>query len=156
MTDICKLIVILLSIHFSYTAEANKDKNPSKIVQLPEGGWTTNPFENKAFIENKGQYDGKNLLENSRIYYGTEESGVNIFFTKEGLTYRFNKTKMVKSEEENKDFSKATGQEKKKEEHKMVTEVSTVNLLWLGANKNVEIIAESETNGYYSYIRPFT
>jgi len=50
--------------------------------------WTKIPFEHKVFIENKGQFNGRNGLLGSKIMYGNENSGVQIYFTTTGLSYR--------------------------------------------------------------------
>ena len=53
--------------------------------------WTASPTYAKAFIENKSQFNGRNKLDNSKILYAIDHGPFQVYFTKEGLTYRLDK-----------------------------------------------------------------
>ena len=93
----------------------------------------------QAFIPNKGQFDGRNWQKN-KIEYGLDYDDSYVFFTKNGLTYRFDK--IIKNPNRDKtihDSPKRTN----------ISEL--IHISWLGSNENVEIIAEDEISSYYSY-----
>ena len=50
--------------------------------------WTASPFEQKVFIENKGQYEKSLLRDREEILFSTAISGVDVFFTARGFTYK--------------------------------------------------------------------
>src|SRR4051812_42761778 len=54
----------------------------------PAHNWTTDPFEQKIFIENKGQFDGKINNRSEKILFGCSNRGVEMYFSAKGLTYR--------------------------------------------------------------------
>ena len=56
----------------------------STIVTLTFGqksNWSTSFANQKVFIENKGQFDGRNWQKNSKIEYAIDYNGFNAFFT---------------------------------------------------------------------------
>src|SRR4051812_9160939 len=65
-------------------------------AQTGKTDWSTNPFERKVFIENKGQFDNNNGIKNSgfdkltdhKIVYGIFDRGTQYYFTSSGWTYR--------------------------------------------------------------------
>lgn len=97
-----------------------------------------NPFEQKVFIENKGQFDGKNNLPNSDIRY-VIENNARIFFTPKGLTYQM----AILEEKANIEGMKI--------EDRMEVNYSFIHMDWVGANPLVEVIAENKDIGYYTY-----
>ncbi len=98
-----------------------------------------------AFIKNHGQFDGRNWQKDSHIEYGIDYDDSYVFFTKKGLTYRFDK--IIRNPNRDKrihDSPKRTN----------ISELIHVN--WIGSNPDVEIIVQDEASAYYSYaIRNF-
>ena len=47
--------------------------------------WTSSPFDQKVFIENKGQFDGSPVRE--QVLYGIQNAGETILFTSEGVNF---------------------------------------------------------------------
>src|ERR1043165_6245043 len=106
----------------------------------PSTKWTiNNPFSQKVFIENKGQFDGMNNLPGSAIQFVVDDAGTRIFFTPHGLTYSFNLSDDKSSPEA--------------EERKPLAKPTSVYLQmeWEGANPNVNIVAENKVKDYYTY-----
>jgi hypothetical protein len=102
--------------------------------------WSGKFEAQKAFIENKGQFNGRNRQPDSQILYAVDEGSVQVYFTKKGLTYRFDR------KEKNKD--RRDGDESKP---KIFFDSDIVNMIWEGANPNAELVAEEMTPDYYTY-----
>lgn len=98
-----------------------------------------NNIENNAFVKNKGQFDGRNW-SSDKIEYGIKLNSSHIFFSKKGVTYRFDE--FIKNPNRDKsciDSPKRTN----------VTEL--IYVTWINSKKDVEIITEDKTNHFYSY-----
>ncbi|MFH2143669.1 MAG: PKD domain-containing protein [Bacteroidota bacterium] len=93
-----------------------------------------------SFIENKGQFDGRNWQKDSKIKYGVDYNKAFIFFTEKGLTYRFDK------------IIRNPNRDKSVHDSPKRTNISElIHVEWIGANSDVEIIAEEKISAYYSY-----
>src|SRR3954469_20166405 len=57
--------------------------------------WTVNPFDQRVFIENKGQFDGMD----GNIRFAINNMGEEVYFTPSGLTYRHNELRDLTEEE---------------------------------------------------------
>ncbi len=123
--------------------------------------WTVKGFESKVFIENKGQFDSRNQFKgnsiNSKIAYGIDNNGSKIFFTAEGLTYRFDRTEFTKEHEgkaitntKETDFDLIAEMEREKK-NRIITRSYFVNMKWLGANPGVIIETLEPQSEYYNY-----
>src|ERR1700741_1266406 len=71
------------------------------ITQLLTGSvvrkeWTTTPFEQKVFIENKGQFDNIEGV-NDKVLFATSQNGVEMLFTSSGVVYKYDKLKVEKT-----------------------------------------------------------
>ncbi len=131
--------------------------------QGDQGGsksWTQNPFEQKVFIENKGQFVcqqvplDENTKKAAAILYGASSGGINIFFTAGGLTYQHDETVPVSHEEEKtllKAFPKSHKREIKEGKKIMKKAPHYLSIKWEGANPNAEVIAEDPVSFYYTY-----
>ncbi|MDD3876116.1 MAG: PKD domain-containing protein [Bacteroidales bacterium] len=92
-----------------------------------------------SFIENKGQFDGRNW-QSTQIEYAVDYNGLYILFTKNGLTYRLSK------------FVRNPGRSReRRHEPKRLCHSELISVNWLGANSNVELIASDKIQPYYSY-----
>jgi|GEM_PF-1288078 len=129
----------------------------AQTVKSPAAfNWTVTGSQNKAFIENRGQFDGKDLLPASRILYGVDD-GVQIYFTRKGLTYRFDQ--VLKSSTREKKYKwKLFGKKaiEKDEEERMESAVSSsfATMEWLDANPACEVIVEEKLHSYNCYGDP--
>ncbi|MCY7410087.1 MAG: hypothetical protein LH473_07425, partial [Chitinophagales bacterium] len=103
-------------------------------------GWTIkDPFLQKVFIQNNGQFSGQNNLANSKILFTVDNEGARIFFTSKGLTFL---TQKLNREHD-------SDNEKEEDELKIISDY--VHMQWIGANENAEVIAEDKVNDYYTY-----
>ena len=99
-----------------------------------------------SFIENRGQFDGRNWNKNAEIEYALDYNSTQVFFSKKGITYRFDKIIRNPELKNDKDFE---GEREGKPEKINISEL--IKITFLGANTNPEIIAENVISSYYSY-----
>ncbi len=92
-----------------------------------------------SFIENKGQFNNRNW-QNTDIKYGYSNNPFYVFFTNKGLTYRFDK--IIKNPNHKKGDSTT---------FKRINISELIQVEWINANQNVEIISSDPTNHFYSY-----
>src|ERR1051326_5346565 len=124
-------------------------------AKLFSQSWIASPVV-KRFIENKSQFYGKDKLAASQILFGTELSGTQIYFSKNGLTYRFDKREWKNKNEREKEYEKKfrTPQEwedHEKEERAVKIETDLVHMQWENSNPNVQVVAEERVHDYFSY-----
>ncbi|HPB24768.1 MAG TPA: gliding motility-associated C-terminal domain-containing protein [Bacteroidales bacterium] len=94
----------------------------------------------KVFIENKGQFDGRDKKPDSQILYAVDHTAVQVFFTREGLTYRLD-TKI-----KNKNRKKGDTTQPKR-----LVVSDFVYMTWEGANPDPQIIPENLSPDYHTY-----
>lgn len=134
-----KLILPLFIINNLFAQSNRKDK--------PDiSNWNVNPFEQKVFIENNSQFDGRGYLKDSRILFGLRDEGIEIFFSLQGLTYRHRK--QVEISEDKREKKERAGQIQKI----MTPPIDdSLSMEWLNSNPNAEIISEEPVNNYFTY-----
>jgi gliding motility-associated-like protein len=119
---------------------------------LAAQGWVNNTdlFNDKVFIENKGQYTGEN--NSNDVLFAIRQSGVVAYFSPSGLTYRHDEVKEL-SEEDREQMERAThkGGAAGGDEEKLKTISHFVNMQWIGANADVQIIGENMRNDYFTF-----
>ncbi|MEZ4938614.1 MAG: gliding motility-associated C-terminal domain-containing protein [Crocinitomicaceae bacterium] len=103
-----------------------------------------------AFIPNLGQFD-KRDWQADKIEYGYDHNPFYIFFTKKGVTYRFDK--IVRNSKSGEEHEGENHEEELKDPDapKRTNISELIHANWIGANPDVEIIAESKTDYYFSY-----
>jgi len=109
-----------------------------------KSNWNIKFLNEKPFIENKGQFDGRDWHTNSSIKYAIDNNNFYVFFTDNGLTYRFDKFFKNKSENEKKEL-------KKRHESEWKNKSELVSATWVNSNKDVEITPTEKIKSYYSY-----
>ncbi|MBI3500228.1 MAG: gliding motility-associated C-terminal domain-containing protein [Bacteroidetes bacterium] len=100
--------------------------------------WTSNAFDQKVFVENKGQFADD-------VLFSANSGGVNIFFSKNGLKYEYTEVKKLSEEEREKAERGENISEKSK------PTIHHLGIEWLGANENTEVKSEEEVPFYYTY-----
>ncbi len=100
--------------------------------------------EKKVFIKNYGQFSDKIKNVNPSVEYAAEYNGAQIYFTRAGITYRYDKyifeTEIEKEEN--------PGKEEKKEP-KLKT--FSFSLEWIGSNPDAQILAQDVVPEYFLY-----
>ncbi len=123
-----KYFIFIVFILLSYFTKAQKYFNTQEA----------------AFIHNVGQFDGRNW-EKNKILFAIDRVNNFAFFTKEGVTYRFDK---IIRNPELKDEKEA---HENPNEPERVNKSELVFIKWVNSNPDVEIIAEDKLQSYYSY-----
>jgi hypothetical protein len=101
-------------------------------------------FEQKRFIENKTQFNGRGRLGSAEILYGVDWGALQIYFTKQGLTYRVDKRDEISVENKSE-------HEREEEERSAKTSSEFISIEWENSNINTEIVAEGLNKDYFSY-----
>lgn len=106
----------------------------------------TTSASSQSFIENEGQFDGRNWNSNGEIEFAMAQNPFYIFFSKSGLTYRFDK--IIRNPNRDKNDPNSP---------KRTNVSELVHVKWIGSNPDVEIIATNQKDDYYSYaVRDFS
>ena len=106
------------------------------------------PFERKAFIENKGQFQ-QNLPADKQSFNFCIDKGYQIFFYQNEISYLFTKHARSKGTILNIFESEEKREER---EHTFNTETQFINVKWLNSNSNSTVIVEDKQTTYYSYV----
>jgi gliding motility-associated-like protein len=114
--------------------------------------WTiSNPFEQKVFVENKGQVPD----EPGRTVVYTAFSGqTSLLFTNTGLIYSYRKPSNKDEREIKEERTKGNEKEEEAREKAEAAHYSTLNMEWIDANPRTQIVAEEKVNQYYTYPGP--
>lgn len=112
------------------------------IVALSQqNNWTKEFSNDYAFVKNIGQYDGRNWQSANKVEYAVKQGGWYTFFSKKGITYRIDKLDRHPN--------------RKKGDHhipKRIHMSELVDVFFVGANSNVQIVVDEKTDFYYSYV----
>jgi hypothetical protein len=114
--------------------------------------WTVeDPFEQKVFIENKGQCNGMSNRE-SEIKFHVSLGKIELYFSTAGLTYRYDEY-VVSDEAEARVEKIPLAINRTEEENRPSTKVIPhfVNVQWEGANPSVQLTAENKVKEYFTY-----
>ena len=142
------IISIVILIH----ANGQAQKNTSV-----KAGWQDkNIFSQKAFVENKGQFDNclpEKLLQNSTVKYVVRNEGLEIYFTNSGVIYRHLEqpllTEKEKERREHEEEKKGSTKEKKQDAVPYF-----LNEEWVGANLKARVMGEDEIKNYFTFSGP--
>ena len=110
--------------------------------------WTIKPFERKAFIENKGQFNTELPHQYQQFDYCIDNQ-TQILFNKQGLTYVIKKQTLKKLGVLSIFKSEAKREES---EHDVKIEYQYITMKWLGSNSNCSIETVYETEAKYNYM----
>ncbi|MCC7302421.1 MAG: gliding motility-associated C-terminal domain-containing protein [Bacteroidia bacterium] len=117
-------------------------------AQNKSGNWSVSkPFRQSAFIENKDQFRGQNGLPEVPVQFGISNDGVDIFLSKNGITYRH-------FEKVSKDYSGTPTGKRLKGQTKWEAVPHYVHVRFAGANPNCIATPEQALAWYYTYSHP--
>lgn len=116
------------------------------------GGWTAKPEYPRAFIENVGQFDGRDKLDSGRILYAIDNGPYQVYFRKNGITIRIDE-KFRKRKDPAKFAEDELGdiQKKANRTRKPIIQTELIHQEWKGCNPNTEIMVEGERPDYFNY-----
>ncbi len=107
--------------------------------------WMNNATAERAFVENKGQYDGRNWQSNNPVKYAlSQQDGWFTLFTEKGITHR------IEALVRNPNKKKGEGDESTKLPSR-VHKSELIDVTFINSNPNVQLIAEDKTDFYFSY-----
>ncbi|HYV92878.1 MAG TPA: PKD domain-containing protein [Chitinophagales bacterium] len=113
--------------------------NVNGQAQQSVNSWTANPFEQRVFVENKGQFDASTGVSQP-ILFQAQSGGINIYFSRQGIVYRYDEV-TENSEEDSEE----------KEARKINMKPLSLTMQWVGSNPSVEVIAQEQVSFYYTY-----
>ncbi len=115
---------------------------------VAEKKWNIRPFERKAFIENKGQFNAE-LPKQYQNFEFAIDNNARILFSKTGLTYVVKKSTRKKLGV----LSIFMSEEKREDkEHDFKIENQYIEANWIGANTNCVIETHSQKEATYNYM----
>jgi gliding motility-associated-like protein len=124
-------------------------------AQSPVVKWKVkNPFEQKVFIENKGQYKIENKVVSKDILFGARQGGLQYYFTNNAIWIKrevaVNLTEEEIAQLQNQLEEKGAKEEEDKElNYKIEAQFHQIN--FMGANPSAEITSENEVSWYYNF-----
>jgi hypothetical protein len=141
----------ILKLLFVFTFAISAKAQNSALAK-----WTAKYEKQKAFIENKGQF--QIIGSEEEVAFAMDHGGTKIYFTKKGLVYSFLNVWQKQTNKEEREQQKlkgfASAEEFKKfedEGRKVEHSTDVIPMLWEGANPNVQVVAEGESPDYHSY-----
>jgi gliding motility-associated-like protein len=151
----CSVLIAALILSSASSAYAgNPDSKPEGKTKA---SWNVaHPFEHNVFIENKGQFDGKDNLRGSKIKFGIRIGKQQIYFSPVGLTYRYDEyVSMTEEEREAAMEQKESGasETEKEEAERESTKIKSyyINMKWKGANPDVQLLPAEMVTEYFTY-----
>ncbi len=121
---------ILVFVFFCFALSAQENK----------ANWSIAWDAGKKFIENKGQFDDRSESPNENIQYGVDYGEMQIFFTPNGITYRFER------KVRNPDRPKGN-----RTMPKRLKEIEFVHLIWENVNPGVVLEGLDQNPDYHVY-----
>jgi gliding motility-associated-like protein len=115
--------------------------------------WTSKKlFEQKNFIENKGQFDDKKLPNKEQIRFTANIDGVEFCFTNNGYTI-IKKEKVKRTKKEIEEILVRFGLPKEEEEKEFEYKIEEKfhELKFINTSPDALLIAENRVSNYYSY-----
>ena len=123
--------------------------------ETPRTKWIAkNPFEQKVFIENKGQYDAERL---PGILFGARQDGMVYLFGKDGILIKHQAYVKRTHEEIEAEIRRMGIKEENEEDEKEFAykfEWQHYEMKFLGAGGSTEILAQNEVSATYHFPAP--
>ncbi|MFN6091531.1 MAG: gliding motility-associated C-terminal domain-containing protein [Bacteroidota bacterium] len=116
--------------------------------------WEVSPKYATAFIENKGQFNGRNKIVDSQILYAIDHGPFQVYFTNKGFTYRLDEKYREKATRDFKEKMREAREEmKEKAEGKFDVKMKSdlIHVEFLNCNSNVTIEPSGKLNEYFNY-----
>lgn len=104
--------------------------------------WSVSDRDNRSFIENVGQFDGRNGIIGSEVRYVWDEGRHMVFLHSKGVTYRFDQR------DKNKDRKRGD-----RSKPRVITHTDFVQMTWEGAEASVAVVAEEQAGDHHTYAR---
>lgn len=130
---IMKKILFVFAVLFFKISFAQEPTNGSFSI--------THDLSLKRFIENKGQFDGRNGANGAKILYAVDHGGIQIFFTEKGVSYYFFQSQ--------KNYLRKKGE---KDVPRLLSNSDYINMQWVNPSTNITLVAEELADDYHTYM----
>ncbi|GAB5417002.1 MAG: hypothetical protein Crog4KO_18690 [Crocinitomicaceae bacterium] len=126
------------------------------IAQVTAPSWQVNYEPQRAFVENKGQFDSRATAQTGAILYAAHLPNLYILFGEQGISYQFRTMKMVpKVKREalmHEEVTTVAEYKAREEMHgKYRIREDVINMSWANASSNTEIVVDDSLEAYRSY-----
>ncbi|MGB3948717.1 MAG: PKD domain-containing protein [Bacteroidia bacterium] len=142
-----KIVIIFLLIFAGCVLDGHAYTN--RLTSEKSKGWAQKPFQRKAFIENKGQFNNV-LPADKQNFDFVFDNGTRVFFYKNELLFQFSKPLLTKQEMETEEDDEEKEREREAKLNKR--EIQFISMKWLNANENVQLEVEEEQSVDYGYV----
>ncbi len=116
------------------------------------GEWETAPGYARAFIENKGQYNGRDKQAGYAVLFAADQGPHQVYFSKTGITYRLDKKLPRKKWDKKIPLSSEADYRQKLNDRKEIRmESELIYMNWENCNSHVELMADDILPDYFSY-----
>jgi trimeric autotransporter adhesin len=115
------------------------------------------PFEQRTFVRNVGQYSAEEAELGERIYFACRTQSYEVFFTAHGFTHKFLVKKYKESEEEGRvEENDSPAAEMEREKRALATEPHYLRSTWEGGSEAAVFGAEGQSGFRHSFVLPGT
>jgi hypothetical protein len=130
-----KKVILSFLLLFFFNVFSYSQTAPTNAIS-----WSANLHDSYAFVENKGQFNGKNGVNGASVLYGAEMGAFKVFYTSTGLTYRLDKKE------------KTPGRKKGDPTKPKYTLYSDfIHVSFKNANPNATLLAEHPSSGHHTF-----
>ena len=126
------------------------------LISLSQNGWSVSGAANPVFTESKGQFvplerqSGRTILFSAMI-------GPEVYFTPDGIIYCMSEGVPMTEAEKRKYLRSGSEkhlEEEEKENERLILHNHYVNMEWVGANPNPQVVGEDKAQAYSNYLNP--
>jgi gliding motility-associated-like protein len=120
--------------------------------------WSADPFNQKVFVENNGQFDKNTDNPNIPVFFGVRSTGTEVYFTAKGICYKHDQVENMNEQEREAVIAQMPGYKPKdnvsEEENRKHFKKSIPHYLtmeWVGANPNTTVVTGVAVDQYFTY-----
>ncbi len=124
-------------------------------------GWTKDPFDDRVFVENKGQFDHNTDDSNVPVRFGARVQGMETYFTATGVCYQHGEVVFLNKSQKDSMIAlnpfyipEKEGNEKHDEEeryHFSKVMPRYLKMEWVGCNPNAHVETQGLVSDYFTY-----
>ncbi|MBC7411597.1 MAG: hypothetical protein H7331_03985, partial [Bacteroidia bacterium] len=118
--------------------------------------WTRQPFNDKLFVQNKGQYGSVKSATGATVLFGCDNVSHEYYFTNKSFICAFTKTTYKPMKEEKHTGKKDMEEEKREMIARINVQQDQIELEFIGANANATIEGQNISAAYYNYANGIT
>ncbi len=122
------------------------------------GGWTLEaPFEQKVFIENKGQFSNPDRQPLKDVQYAINNGELKVYFTPAGFSYHISNVQLnpkynpEELKEKTEQAFKKNGKAEESLKKYFIDQSAYIHIDWVGANPDATLMVSEQVQDTYSY-----